>query len=140
MCTLLGITTSTVRWSQLCLIGLRCMVCKESVEYHFIRVEQRVPPRVSSVSRVFRRSLSLPFLWRRKGLQPTAVQEQTDWRSSFEPEPSLACQGLISFCWQIISPSNRTVWAASCHKERKIHLKGTSSGILNLRIAYKSKS
>ena len=117
---LLGSTASSLRWSQLCLSGLRCVVCNESVEYHFIRVEQRVPigpsPRVSSVSRVFRRSLSLRF-WRRwKGSQPTGVQEQTDLRSSLEPEPSLACQGLISFCWQIISPSNRTVWAASCNK------------------------
>ena len=145
VCVLLGSTASSLRWSQLCLSGLHWVVCKESVEYHFIRVEQRVPPtgpspRVSSVSKVFRRSLSLRFPRRWKGSQPTAVQEQTDRRSSFEPEPSLACHGLISFCWQIISPSNRTVWAASCHKERKIHLKGTSSGILNLRIAYKSKS
>ena len=43
-----------------------------------------------------------------------AVQEQTDRISSTEPEPPTgsACQGRTSFCWQIMSPSSRTVWAA----------------------------
>ena len=44
-----------------------------------------------------------------------AVQEQTDRISSTEPEPpptGSACQGRTSFCWQIMSPSSRTVWAA----------------------------
>ena len=96
-------------------MGLLWAVCKESVEYHFMVVEHLVPTSMSSVLRVSllcRFSRLLAFKW--KGSQFRAVHEHTERTSSYEPFVS-ACWS--SFWWQIMSPSNLTVWAAFWKKK-----------------------